>query len=249
MGTPHNDAEKGQIAKTVLMPGDPLRAEFIAKTWLPDAKLVNRVRNNYAFTGRYHGKEITVMASGMGIPSMGIYSYELFSQYDVEHIIRIGTAGSYCEGLNMYDVVLAQSCFSESSFGKCQNGDLSDTKYSDPWLDQVILKAANDLGKEVKTVKVRSGEAFYRQPGMPSPQQFYQEHGCECGEMESFALFHNAQVLGRKASCLLTISDELLTGKRADSSERQTAFVNMIEVALEAALILETSGEGEGHET
>lgn len=238
MGTPHNNARKGEIAKSVLMPGDPLRAEFIAKNWLKDVKLVSQVRNMYAFTGRYGEKEITVMASGMGNPSMGIYSYELFHEYEVEQIIRIGTAGSYTPELNMYDVVLAQSSWSESAFGRIQNGDLSDIKYSDSWLDGLILKAAKEAGIEVKTVRARSGEAFYRQPGMPSPTDFYRMHGCECGEMESFALFHNAQVLGKKASCLLTISDELLTGQRASTDERQKAFTNMIEVALQTVSML-----------
>ena len=146
MGTPHNSAAPGEIAKTVLMPGDPLRAEFIAKNWLTDVKLVNQVRNIYAFTGKYQGKEVTVMASGMGMPSIGIYSYELFTQYGVERIIRIGSAGAYTERLKLYDVVLAEECWSESSFGKTQNGDAADVKYPDSDLNKVIMEAGKECG-------------------------------------------------------------------------------------------------------
>lgn len=120
--TPHNEAEKNQIAKTVIMPGDPLRAKYIAENFLEDYKLVNQVRNMYAYTGKYSGKEVTVMASGMGMPSIGIYSYELFKFYDVDKIIRVGSAGSYTKDLNLYDVVLVNGCYSESSYAKTQNG-------------------------------------------------------------------------------------------------------------------------------
>ena len=239
MGTPHNSAAPGEIAKTVLMPGDPLRAEFIARNWLTDVKLVNQVRNMYAFTGTYQGEEITVMASGMGMPSIGIYSYELFTQYGVGRIIRIGSAGAYTERLKLYDVVLAEACFSESSFGKTQNGDGADTKFPDSALNQLIIAAGKECGIEVKPAKIHSSDVFYREPGMGSYGQFYTEHGCECVEMESFALFHNAKVLGKSAACLLTISDSFVTGEVTSAKERQEAFGNMMEVALKAAVMRE----------
>lgn len=239
MGTPHNSAQMGDIAKTVLMPGDPLRAEFIAKTWLTDVKKVNEVRNIFAFTGKYEGKEITVMASGMGMPSIGIYSYELFTQYGVEQIIRIGSAGAYTEDLKLYDVVLADSCWSESSFGKTQNGDEADVKYPDPELNQVIEEAARAEGIEVKKGRIHSSDVFYQESNMPGFQELAADHGCKCVEMESFALFHNAKVLGKKAACLLTISDSFITGEKTTTQERQEAFSNMMKVALRTGAMLD----------
>ncbi len=239
MGTPHNSAAPGEIAKTVLMPGDPLRAEFIASNWLTDARLVNQVRNIYAFTVKYQGEEVTVMASGMGMPSIGIYSYELFTQYGVERIIRIGSAGAYTERLKLYDVVLAEECYSEASFGRTPSGAGADTKYPDASLNRLILAAGKECGIEVKTAKIHSSDVFYREPGMGSYGQFYTEHGCECVEMESFALFHNAKLLGKAAACLLTISDSFVTGEAASAKERQEAFGNMMEVALKAAIMKE----------
>ena len=238
MGTPHNSAEPGEIARTVLMPGDPFRAEFIAKNWLTDVKLVNQIRNIYAFTGRYHDTEVTVMASGMGMPSIGIYSYELFAQYNVDEIIRIGTAGPYCDRLKLYDVVLAEGCWSESSYAATQNGDASDTKYPDQQLNQIILDAGNLANIQIKPAKIHSSDVFYRQPEMESFRDFYEKHGCECVEMESFALFHNAQVLGKRAACLLTISDSFVTGEKTSAEERRSAFGSMMEAALKAAEIL-----------
>jgi len=238
MGTPHNSAMPGEIAKTVLMPGDPLRAEFIAKNWLTDGKLVNQVRNIFAFTGNYQGEAVTVMASGMGMPSIGIYSYELFTQYGVEQIIRIGSAGAYSSRLKLYDVVLAEEAFSESSFGRVQNGDTAAIKYPDPWLNQMIMAAANDCNKEVKPAKIHSSDVFYSEPEMGGYQELYARHGCECVEMESFALFHNAKVLNKKAACLLTISDSLVTGEKTSAQERQEAFGSMMEVALQAAVLI-----------
>lgn len=238
MGTPHNSAQMGEIAKTVLMPGDPLRAEFIAKTWLTDVRKVSQVRNIYAFTGKYEGQEITVMASGMGMPSIGIYSYELFTQYGVEQIIRIGSAGAYTEELKLYDVVLADSCWSESSFGQTQNGDKADVKYPDKGLNEVILQAAAKEQIPVKTARIHSSDVFYQEASMPHFSTKVTDHGCACVEMESFALFHNAQVLGKKAACLLTISDSFVTGEKTSVEERQEAFSNMMKIALRAGVLL-----------
>lgn len=239
MGTPHNSANPGEIAKTVLMPGDPLRAEYVAKTWLQDVRLVSQVRNVYAFTGTYKGKKISVMASGMGMPSIGIYSYELFSQYDVERIIRIGSAGAYTGDLKLYDVVLAQDCWSESTYALVQSGDEAEIQYPDTELNQVILRAGTLLDIPVKTARIHSSDVFYREPGMDSYREIYGKHGCQCVEMESFALFHNAKVLGKKAACLLTISDSFVSGEETTPQERQKSFGDMIRVALEAAVMME----------
>lgn len=233
MATPHNQAKVGEIAKNVLMPGDPLRAKFIAETFLTNVKLVNTVRNMLAFTGEYKGKEITVMASGMGMPSIGIYSYELYSQYGVENIVRVGSAGAYIDKLDLYDVVLAESAWSESSFAKTQNGYESDVTYPDTELNNRIIKTAEKLNIPLHIDRIHSSDVFYTEKNVDGYKEISSKHGCACVEMESFALFHNAKVLGKKAACLLTISDSFTSEKKATAEERQTAFVNMMKIALE----------------
>lgn len=233
MPTPHNQAKFGEIAKNVLMPGDPLRAKFIAETFLENIKLVNSVRNMLAYTGEYKGKEITVMASGMGMPSIGIYSYELYSQYGVENIVRVGSAGAYTDRLNLFDVVLAESAWSESSFAKTQNGYDKDTTYPDRELNEKIIETAKKLNIPLHLEKIHSSDVFYTEPNVDGYKEINAKHGCECVEMESFALFHNAKVLGKKAACLLTISDSFTSEQKATPEERQTAFINMMKIALE----------------
>lgn len=233
MPTPHNQAKFGEIAKNVLMPGDPLRAKFIAETFLENIKLVNSVRNMLAYTGEYKGKEITVMASGMGMPSIGIYSYELYSQYGVENIVRVGSAGAYTDKLNLFDVVLAESAWSESSFAKTQNGYDKDTTYPDGELNEKIIETAKKLNIPLHLEKIHSSDVFYTEPNVDGDKEINAKHGCECVEMESFALFHNAKVLGKKAACLLTISDSFTSEQKATPEERQTAFINMMKIALE----------------
>ncbi len=235
MSTPHNGAEKGAFAKTVLMPGDPLRAKFIAETFLENPKLVTSVRNIYGYTGTYNGKEISVMASGMGMPSIGIYSYELFTQYDVETIIRIGSAGAYTADLAVYDVVLAESAYSESNFAKVQNGCEDDVLYPTKETNERILTAAEKLGIPCKEARIHSSDVFYQDANRGSYERYPKEHGAKCVEMESFALFHNANVLGKKAACLLTISDSFVTKEETSAEERQNAFTAMMKIALEAA--------------
>lgn len=236
MSTPHNGAEKGQIAKCVLMPGDPLRAKYVAENFLENAKLANTVRNAYAYTGTYKGKTVSVMASGMGMPSIGIYSYELYKFYDVESIIRIGSAGAYDKDLKLYDLVLADSAFSQSSYARCQSGDTSEIQYPDTNLNGRLLKAGRVLDIPVKIGRIHSGDVFYYEAGQPGLEFYREEKDCLCVEMESFALFHNAKVLGKKAACLLTISDSLVTHEETTAEERQNAFTNMMKVALEAAI-------------
>ncbi len=235
MSTPHNKAEVGSIAKTVLMPGDPLRAKYIAETFLEDVVQFNSVRNMFGFTGTYKGRKISVMGSGMGMPSIGIYSYELFKFYGVENIIRIGSAGAYTDKLNLFDTVLAESSWSESTFAKTQDGYDKDITYPSEELNARLEKAAEELNIPVIKARIHSSDVFYHEDNVDGPEQFYNDHGCVCVEMESFALFHNARVLGKKAACLLTISDSLITHQVTTAEERETSFTNMMKIALEMA--------------
>lgn len=235
MSTPHNAAQPGAIAKTVLMPGDPLRAQFIAETFLEGPTCFNSVRGMLGFTGSYQGAPISVMGSGMGMPSIGIYSYELFTVYGVENIIRIGSAGSYCEEAKIYDVLLADSAYSESSYARVQGGETADTLFPSGPLCQAIADAANRLHIPLKRGPVHSSDVFYRQDRTPYFRRLHEEKGVLCVEMESFALFHNARVCGKNAACLLTISDSLISHEETTAAERQSSFTAMMRVALEAA--------------
>jgi len=234
MSTPHNEANLGDIAKTVIMPGDPLRAKFIAENFLENPRLVNQVRGMLAYTGTYKGKKITVMGSGMGMPSIGIYSYELYKEYDVDQIIRIGTAGAYTKDLNLYDLLLVQKCYSESSFGYAQNGSENHFKEANFSLNFHIQDTASELGKHLTIAVIHSSDVFYKEND--NFRELYEKYGCLACEMESFALFHNAEVLGKKAACILTVSNNLVTGQETTSEERQTALKEMITLALESSL-------------
>ena len=230
--TPHIEASMGEIAKTVIMPGDPLRAKHIAEKFLKDAKLVNTVRNMLAYTGTYEGKEVTVMSSGMGMPSIGIYSYELYKFYDVENIIRVGSAGAYTKDLNLYDIVLVNGCYSESSFAKTQNGCEDNMMYANDTLNFYIKQAAEENNIHITLANVHSSDVFYKEND--NYEELYKKYGCMCVEMESFALFHNAKVLNKKAACILTISDNLVTQEKTTPEERQNSFDKMIELALKS---------------
>ena len=236
MPTPHNQAKYGEIAKTVLMPGDPLRAKFIAEKYLENPKEFNTVRNMLGYTGTYRGKAVSVMGSGMGMPSIGIYSYELYSQYGVENIIRIGSAGSYCKELDVRDLVLVKSAFSESTFAKVQSAETADTLFPSGKLNEIIQKTAYDLNVNIRKAHIHSSDVFYRESHMDGYREIYEKHGCECVEMESFALFHNADVLGKRAACLLTVSDSFVSHAELSAEERQNSFDDMMRVALEAAI-------------
>ena len=227
--TPHIKALKDEIADTVLMPGDPKRAKFIAENYLENYKLVSDVRGILAYTGYYKNKKLTIMASGMGNASMGIYSYELFKFYDVENIIRIGSCGAYSPKLNVYDVLLVNSCYSESTYGLVQNGDTDNILYSNSDLNDKILK----LGYNIIVGRVHSCDAFYNNLNI---NELYEKHECLAVEMESFALFHNAKALNKKAACLLTVSDSLVTGASLDAEAREKSFKEMIEIALKSVL-------------
>lgn len=235
MSTPHINANKGDIAKVVLMPGDPLRAKFIAETFLEDVVLFNDVRNMFGYTGTYKGTKVSVMGSGMGQPSIGIYSYELYSQFDVEAIIRIGSAGSYVESAKVYDVIMADSAYSESSFAKVAFNMDGDVLLPSESLNAMLAESAKELNIPMHTERVHSSDVFYRDSGK-TWQELVEEHKVACVEMESFALFANAQHLGKKAACLLTISDSFVTSEVTSAEERQNSFTAMMEIALDTAI-------------
>ena len=234
--TAHNEAKKEDIAKIVLMPGDPLRAKYIAETFLENYRLINTVRNMFGYTGFYKGKEVTVMSSGMGIPSMGIYSYELFKFYDVDKIIRIGSAGAYKEDLKLYDLVLVKGAYSESTYGITQSMDTNEILYSDEEINEKIENTAKKLNLEITKGLVHSSDVFYKEPNMPN--EIVKKYNLLAVEMETFALFHNANVLNKKAGAILTISDNLVTHEETTSEERQKSFNDMIRLALETSLEL-----------
>ena len=231
--TPHIEAAIGEIAKTVIMPGDPLRAKMIADKYLEDAKLVNSVRNMLAYTGKYKGKEITVMGSGMGMPSIGIYSYELYTVYNVENIIRVGTAGAYTADLNLYDVVLAQHSYSESNFAQIQNGENSHVLDGSILLNEKILTTAEKKNIKLTYGTIHSSDVLYKKH--ENFKELNEQYGCIAGEMESFGLFSTAKLCNKKAACLLTISNSLITNEETSSEERQNSFNLMLELALETS--------------
>jgi purine-nucleoside phosphorylase len=234
MSTPHIKAEKHEIAKTVLMPGDPLRAKYIADTFLEDVSQFNEIRNMFGYTGFYNGKKISVMGSGMGQPSIGIYSYELFKFFDVENIIRIGSCGAYTAELELYDTILAKDAFSESSYAEVQNGEKRDTLPASKTLNNKLSEVANELNIPIHMGTIHSSDVFYREDG-DAALKLAKERNLLGVEMESFALFHNANVTGKNAACLLTVSDSFITSESTTPEERQTAFTNMMKIALELA--------------
>jgi purine-nucleoside phosphorylase len=235
MSTPHNSAAKEQIAKSVLMPGDPLRAKFIAETFLDEPVLVNPVRGINGYTGSYKGVPVTVMASGMGMPSIGIYSYELFKFYDVENIIRVGSAGAYDPELHVYDVVIADSAYSESTFAKTAFHEESDILLPSAELNQKLKNAAAGLNVNAHAGRVHSSDVFYHD-GTEYMKTVVEEKGCSVVEMESFALFANAKYTGKNAACILTVSDSLVNHEDTTPEERQNSFTTMMKIALEAAI-------------
>ncbi|WP_346708618.1 purine-nucleoside phosphorylase [Massilistercora timonensis] len=231
MSTPHNEAGKGEIAKTVLMPGDPLRAKYIADHYLEGARCFNTVRNMLGYTGTYHGKEVSVMGGGMGMPSVGIYSYELYHFYDVESIIRIGSAGALQDELNARDIVIGM--------GACTNSDYASQyrlpgTYA-PIADYGLLKKAVDVAEEkgiqVKVGNILSSDIFYNDDD--SVNEKWRRMGVLAVEMEAAALYMNAARAGKKALCILTISDHLFKEQALDARERETSFTQMMEIALE----------------
>ncbi len=231
MATPHIEAKEGEIADIVLMPGDPLRAKFIAETYLTDVTMFNTVRNMYGYTGYYNGKRVSVMGSGMGMPSIGIYSYELFKFYDVKKIVRIGTCGALVEELNLYDLILADNAYSDSLYAYIQNGYEGHLLAASSQLNNQIEETARKEGINLVRGNIYSTDVFYKETSL-DPQ--VSEYNCLGVEMEAFALFHNARVLNKEAACLLTVSDSLITKKSTSSKERETSLTNMIDLILKS---------------
>lgn len=230
----HIAAKKGEIAKTVLQPGDPLRAKYIADHFLEEVKLVSQTRNIFYFTGLYKGKEISVGASGMGVPSIGIYSYELFTEFDVETIIRIGTCGAYTTDLKLFDLLNVENAASESTYAKFAWGIDDDLIKSQGNAFNLINESAKKLSLNVKSTNIHTSDIFYRKDaGIPAIATKY---NCSAVEMEAFSLFANAQYLGKNAATILTVSDIIPTHEQISADEREKALKPMIELALETAL-------------
>ena len=231
--TPHIAAKEGDFAKTVLMPGDPLRAKFIAETFLTDAVLVNNVRGVNGYTGYYNGKRVSVMASGMGIQSMGIYSYELFNFYDIDNIIRIGTAGSIHPDLKIRNVVLAMGACTDSNYGAQYELPGTFAPIASFELLRKAVKVIEEMGNiGYKVGNVVSSDVFYSDRQTTAA---WQKMGALAIEMESAALYMNAARAGKNALTICTISDSLVTGEVTTAEERQTSFDDMMKIALEIA--------------
>lgn len=238
MSTPHNEANKGDFAKTVIMPGDPLRAKYIAENFLDDYKLVNQVRGMFAYTGTYKGKEISIMAHGMGMPSVGIYSYELFKFYDVENIIRIGSCGGYKPELKLFDIVLSENVFSEGNYALTLNNDNCHIVNSSKELNSVIENTAKETNTKIISGNTVSTDCFdiYMTDVNKFLERLPENFNPVSVEMEAFALFYNAKLLNKNASCLMSVVDSKFIKNVATAEERQTGLNNMIKLALDAAI-------------
>ena len=226
--TPHLEMNKlDDIAKIVIMPGDPLRAKFIAEKYLDNYKLINSTRNMYGYTGYYNGKKISIMSSGMGMPSMSIYSYELYNFYDVELIIRVGTTGGLSSDLDIYDTILVSDAYTDSNIGKNSFNVHNHILKPDLKTNKKIELISKKLNINIKKKRTYTSDSFYRTTNIDNAIK----NKCDCIEMESFALFLNAKMANKKAASLLTISDT--KDKITNAKEREQAFTNMIKIALE----------------
>ena len=230
----HISAQPGEIAKTVLLAGDPLRAKYIADNFMQEVKLVSTTRNIYFFTGNYKNKPVTVGASGMGCPSIGIYSYELFTEYEADCIIRIGTCGAYTEKMKLFDLINVDMACSESTYAECAFGYKKDRfKHRGNAFD-TINETAKQLNLEIKTGPIHSGDVFYRaEKGKPAIVKKYK---CLAAEMEAFALFANARYLKKSAATILTVSDIIPTHEKISADEREKALLPMMNLALESVV-------------
>jgi purine-nucleoside phosphorylase len=231
--TPHNEAKAGDFAKTVLMPGDPLRAKYIAETYLENPVLVTGVRNMLGYTGTYKGKKISVMGAGMGIPSISIYSYELYHFYDVDNIIRIGSAGGIQDDINVHDIVIAMGACTDSRFAYQYNLPGTFAPIADYELMARAIEIAKEQGTKVRVGNILSSDVFYNAD--PTATDRWKTMGVLATEMEAAALYMNAAKAGKKALAILTISDHLYKEEALSSYERQVSFNKMMEIALELA--------------
>lgn len=237
MPTPHIEAEKEDIANIVLMPGDPLRAKYIAEKYLTDYKLVNRVRNMYAYTGYYKNKKLTVFASGMGIPSIGIYSYELYKYYDVNNIIRIGTCGSFHKDIKLLDVILSNSAYCKSYFDELLDGIDVDFVQSSNELNQKIINTAKTKNIDLKIGKTITSDVFdLYADDMTGFKNHFPNMEFLSVEMEAFGLFYIANKLGKNASCLMTVVDSLYDTNSISSEDREKSLDEMITLALDSII-------------
>ncbi|MBK6383947.1 MAG: purine-nucleoside phosphorylase [Chitinophagaceae bacterium] len=232
----HINAKPGEIAPIVLMPGDPLRAKYMAEKFLQNVKLVSSTRNVYYFTGTYKDKPVTIGASGMGCPSIGIYSYELFNEYNVDCIIRIGTCGAYSTNLKLFDLVNVDRAFSESTYAKYAFGFSGDHLYHEGTAYAAINETAQELNMTVQKGAIHSSDIFYRSiKGIPAMAA---ENDCVAVEMEAFALFANAKQLKKSAATLLTVSDVIPTQEQISADQREKSLLPMMELALESVVNL-----------
>ena len=235
--TPHISAKSGEIAKTVLMPGDPLRAKFIANNYLTDVICFNEVRAMFGFTGKYKGSQISVMGSGMGIPSIGIYSYELFNFYDVDNIIRVGSCGGLTADLNLMDIILVDRSYSSSSY-LLHMQEKSDTSLTpSSILNSKIKETASKLNIDINNNLVFSEDVFYN-VNVHKFEDIHKDTGAVAVDMESFGLFANASYLNKHASSILTVSDNLKTHESMNSTDREKSFTKMVDLALNTAIKL-----------
>ena len=231
--TPHNGAKPGEIAKTVLMPGDPLRAKFIAETYLENPVCFNTVRNMFGYTGTYKGKQISVLGGGMGMPSIGIYSYELYHFYDVDNIIRIGSAGGISDNVHVRDVVIGMGASTNSNFASQYELPGTFAPIASYELLEKAVNAAKAQNTKIVVGNILSSDIFYDDNKNSSNQ--WKKMGVLCVEMEAAALYMNAARAGKNALCILTISDHLYTGESLSAEDRQISFREMMEIALELA--------------
>ena len=231
MSTVHIGANNDDIAKTVIMPGDPLRAKFIAERYLTDVKAINTVRYMFGYTGLYKNKRITIMASGMGNPSMGIYSYELYKFFDVDNIIRIGTCGSYKPEVKVFDVLLVDKSYSNSTYALNLMDYRGNNIESSNILNNIIKETANNKNININFCNIHNTDTFYNKD-----YSEYLNYNCVGVEMETYALFANAKLLNKNASAILTVSDNLITKTEISSEEREKSTIEMIELALESIL-------------
>jgi len=238
VSTAHNSANKGDFAKTVLMPGDPLRAKFVAENFLTDARLVNNVRGIQGYTGTYKGHPVSVMASGMGIPSIGIYSYELFNFYDVDNILRIGSAGAMQEHIHVRDIVLGMGACTNSAFASQYGLHGSFAPTASYALLSAAVQAAEKIGATYHVGNILSSDTFYNEDAAEA-NAAWRKMGVMAVEMEAAGLYMNAARAGKNALAICTISDHLLTGEETTAEERQNSFTAMMEVALETAAAMD----------
>jgi len=234
MPTPHIEAQAGEFAETVLMPGDPLRAKFIAENFLDDAKCITQVRNMFGYTGTYKGKPVSVMGSGMGVPSVSIYATELYKDYGVEKIIRIGSCGAVRDDIKIRDIVIGMAASTDSNVNRQRFNNVDFAACADFSLLKSVVDTAEKLGKAVHVGNIFTADLFYT----PQPEMFatMEKYGILAVEMEAAGLYGVAAEYGKKALTVLTVSDHIKTGEQTTSAERETTFKDMMELTLESLL-------------